>query len=167
MRWNAAAGGTSRLRRLEFTAGWNAAAQIEQDLAERGSDRHFDQTGPDDSSGQGKHLRARTRARSNRGKPIAAMLHDGGDVREGFNVIDEGRLSPQTPFRRIRRPGYGLPAFAFDRSQESRLFTTDVGAGSDSKIDLKMEIAIEHASAQQSFAPGLSNGCFDPCDRQG
>src|SRR5580704_7120278 len=70
---NTASRRSAGLHRLEFAAVWDAAADFENDSAQRHAHGHFNQTDILNFAGEGKHLCALTLLCANGGVPIATM----------------------------------------------------------------------------------------------
>ena len=90
----------------------------------------------------------------------------GGMLAKVSTLLISVGLLPQATGGRIRRTRHGLPALAFDRSDERGFFTADISPGADAQIDPELEVAFEHAPAQQAFALGLLDGGLQALDRQ-
>ena len=100
---DAATGRTTGLHRFDVVAVHAAAADIVDELAERRAERHFHQAGIGDFADQREDLGAgclcRCRCSVNHAGPLA---DDGRDVEPGFDVVDVGRVAPESVLRRDR-----------------------------------------------------------------
>ena len=98
---DAAAGRPAGLDGLERAAVGDAAADLEDDLAQRDAHGHFDQAGVVDLAGQGEDFGALALLGADAGEPVRAVADDRGDIGEGLDVVDEGRAAPEA----VTRPG--------------------------------------------------------------
>ena len=74
-------------------------------------------------------------------------------VGEGFHVIDAGRLAEQAMGHRERGLVPGLRALPFDRVEQRRLLTGNVGARPPTKLDLEAEASAHQVLAEQTMLP--------------
>ena len=118
---DAAAGRTARLNSLELLAVRDAAADVIDDLAERGAHRDLNKTGVDDLSAECEDLGALAALGAHGGEPLCTLQDDLRDVGKRFNVVDDRRLTEQTLVRRERGLVAGLAAVAFDGGQKLSL----------------------------------------------
>ena len=164
MRRQAAAGGPADLRGLEAAVLGDAAADVEDDLAERGAHRHLDQAGVVHPAGQGEDLRARCSL----GVPMAryqslAVGQDQRHVGERLHVVDAGGLAQVALLHRERRPGLGHAAMAFQRGDQGALLAADERAGAHADLDVEVEPAAQDVLAQQAALPRLLDGDAVTC----
>ena len=152
----AAAGRTAGLHCLEAAAAGNAAADLEDDFAQRDAHRHFDQAGVQHASGKREDLGAFALLGADLRVPLAAIADDGRNVGVGFDVIDEGRLAEQAFLRGIRRARTRRAPLAFDRGDQRSFFAADEGAGAQPQIDVEAEAGSADARcpAGQCAPPG-------------
>ena len=95
-----------------------------------------------------------------------SFAHDGHDVVPGFNIIDVGRLAPESLLRGERRPGPGPSGLIFQRGDERGLLAAYEGAGALHDFDVELETAAENVVAQQTVFPCLIDGPVDAMHRQ-
>src|SRR6202044_2424210 len=155
---NAAAGRAAGLHSLEFVAVGDATADPFDDLAQADAHRDFDQACVCNFSGEPKNLGALAAFRADTGKPLAALADDGRNVGKGFNVVDQGRLAPQTAGSRVGRPGFGCAALAFNGCDERRLFAADKRTCSKTNLNIEVERSVANVVAEQTVTP-----CFTQC----
>ena len=74
-------------------------------------------------------------------EPVVALLHDAGEGRERFHVVDTRRQAVVALLRRERRLDARGPSAALARLDEGRLLTAHVGAGADLDPDVEVEAA--------------------------
>ena len=165
---DAAAGGAARLHRLELASADDAAADLEDDLAERRAHRDFDQTHVVDLTGQREDLGAGVAADgldpvavlvafglpvADLGVPLGALAQDDRNRGVGFDVVDVGRAAPvaAADVRRERRFGGGLAALAFHRVDERGLLAADERARAELDLDVEREVRAEDVLAQESI----------------
>src|SRR5206468_13051159 len=94
------------------------------------------------------------RGTADRGEPGGAALRDERDVRQCFDVIDDGRTAVQAHDRRERRLDAGIAALPLEGLQTRRLLAADVRPGPPIYNDIEVEAAPEDVAAQKAF--GLS-----------
>ena len=91
----ASAGRTAGLHRLEALAVRDAAADVEDHLAQRRAHGHFDQARVAHLAGQGEDLGALALLGADGGEPVGPVQDDHGDVGQRLDVVDHGGLAPQ------------------------------------------------------------------------
>ena len=96
----------------------------------------------------------------------APVAQDAGDVGQGLDVVEHGRLAVQTGDRRVRRPRPGHPPPAFDAGQDGRLFAADEGAGALLDGDVEVDQAAQDVVAQQPGLAALGDGVLQALDGQ-
>ncbi len=142
----------------------DAAADVEDDLAQRRAHRHFDQARVHDAAGEGEHLGALAGGRADAVEPVAAVADDRRDVGVRLDVVDERRPVPQAGHRRIRRPRRRCSASALDRGDERRLLAAHEGPGAEPHIDLEGELRVQHRGAQVTLSGRVADGLADARD---
>ena len=126
------------LHGLELPAVGNAAADVEDDFAQRDAHGDFDQAGVVDSAGEGEDLGAFALVRADaRRYQLAAVADDGGDVGEGLNVVDQRGRPHRPDSRGERRSRPRRAALAFDRGDQRGFFAADEGARADADLDVE------------------------------
>ena len=161
MSGDTAAGGTAGLRRFEFFAVRNTAADLFHDLAQGGAHRDLHQTGMFDFAAQREHLGALGLFGAHRSEPIRAFQNDLGNVGEGFHVVFHGGAAKQTLDRRIGRAGTRLAAVAFDGGHQRGFSAADERARAQPDLHIKFKAGAENILAQQALGAR-----FVDCDLQ-
>ncbi|OPZ97152.1 MAG: hypothetical protein BWY71_01708 [Planctomycetes bacterium ADurb.Bin412] len=164
---DAATGRSADLYAFAAFAIGNSAADIIDHLLEGSSHRDFDQAGTFDHAGEGEDFGAFAGFGAHGTEPIGAAFDNQGQVGQGLDVVDNGRLAEEALNRRERRPGPGHTAFAFDTVQQGGFFAADKGAGSHFENDVEVVAAVENVMAQQAVGTGLFDGVLEPLDGQG
>ena len=157
---DAAAGRAAGLDRLELLAAGHAAADVVDDLAERGAHRHFDQAGVLDLAGQGEDLGAAALFGADPGEPVGPVVDHGRHVGEGLDVVDHGGLAPQAALGGIRRADARLAALALDRVDQRGLLAADEGPGAQADFQVEIEAGAEDVLAQQAPLRGTASMAF-------
>src|SRR5512135_627481 len=119
---DAAAHRTASLNRLELFAVLDPTRDVKDDIAQGGSERDFDQTGAHDIAREREGFRPLAFLCADGPEPVRAVSNNVRDARQGFDIVDDGRLAPQSRHRRERWPRARLAALAFDGSHEGGLF---------------------------------------------
>ena len=163
---DAAAGRAAGLRGLELLAVGDAAADVEDDLAQGGAHGHFHQAGVVDLAGQGEHLGALALFRADGGEPVRAVQDDRRDAGQGLDVVDDGGLAEQALAGRKGRLGLGLAALALDRGHQGGFLAADESAGAHADLDVEVEAGPEDILAQQAVVLGLFDGHAQALDGQ-
>ena len=163
---NAAAGRSAGLHRLDVVAGHAATTRIVDELAERGAERHFNQTGVHHLADEGEDLGSGTGLAADLGEPRRTFGNDGRDIEPGLDIVDVGRMAPQAFLRGIRRTRTRAAGLSFQRTDESGLFAANESAGSLDQFDVEVETAPHDVLAQDAVVPGLRDGQIEPMDRQ-
>src|SRR5437868_14712661 len=100
---NAAAGGASRLHRLDLAPVHGAFAIVVDERLQGSSERHLDQAGVFYFSDQRKDFGAGTLRAAGFTEPCRTAHHDRSDVVPGLNIVDVGGLAPEPLLSRERR----------------------------------------------------------------
>ena len=161
---NDAARRTARLSSLELVAAADAAADIEDDFAERRTHGNFDKTGVVDLTGKSEDLGTLRSLGTDLAEPLGALVDDYGNVGERFDVVDDRRAAPKTLDRRERRTGLGHTAVTLDRLEKSRLFAADERAGAEAELDVEIEVAAENLLAEKAEVASLLDGDLKALD---
>ena len=94
-RRHAAAGRAAELHGLELLAVLDAAADVEDDVAERGAHGHLGEAAVDDLAGEAEGLGALARVVAEGGVGGRPVGDDPGHVGPGLDVVDVGGLAPE------------------------------------------------------------------------
>ena len=129
LRRDTSAGGTAQLDGFEGHVVLDAAADVEDDVAERGAHGDLDEAASFDLTGKGEDLGALGLFGAHGREGRAAVVDDPGDVRVRLDVVDVGRFLPVAGLGRERRFQAGHAALAFEGLDEGGLFAADEGAG--------------------------------------
>ena len=137
---DAAAGGTAGLRGLEGKAVRNAAADVEDDLAQRDAHRHFDQAGGfrPCRPGQRSWCLCSWPCRSLQTTRRHALMIGAMLPKVSTLLISVG-LPHRPLWAGIGRARYRLATAAHDRGHQCGLFAADEGAGADAHVDAEVE----------------------------
>ncbi len=92
---------------LNFFRLGDAAAHVEDDLAQGGAHGHLDQAGIHDLACQGEDGRARAALRADAGEPVRPVIDDVAHVGQRLDVVDQGRLAVKAALGRDRAGGGG------------------------------------------------------------
>ncbi len=119
-----------------------------------------------DLADQGEGLGALALLGAVLGEPVGPVLQDVGDAGQGLDVVDDGRLAPETRDRRERRPGPGHAALSLDRGDQRGLFAADKRAGPFLDLDLEVEPRAQDVLAQQAMRLRLLDRDTQPLQGQ-
>ncbi len=159
-------GRSSDLNSLEAFSAGHPPADLFNDRAQRSSHGHFDHSGAGAFSGEGKHLGSRSGRGADGSEPGASVEDQSGHIRDGLDIVDDGRLSEESLFRRIGRTRAGHSPFSLDAADQRRLLAADERAGPFPDHDFQIESAVENILSQQSVLPCLFDRPFQTPDRQ-
>ena len=162
----AAAGGAADLHRLELLAVLDAAADVIDDLAERGAHRDLDEAGVHDVTGQGKGLGAGAAIGTDGTEPRRALLDDVGDVCEGFDVVEAGGPAEEAFIHASGRFGARHAAVAFNGRRHGGAFAADKGARAAVDVHVEALAAAENVVTDQAEFFRLLNGDSQAVHRQ-
>ena len=161
---NDAARRTARLGRLELVAATDAAADVEDDLAQGRTHRNFDKAGVVDLARKSEDLGTLRSLGTDLAEPLGALVDDDGDVGERFDVVNDRRAAPETLDRRERRTGLRHTAVTLNRLEKSRLFAADERAGAEAKLNVEVKVAAENLLAQKTEVASLLDGDLKALD---
>ena len=147
---HAAAGGAAELHGLELLAVLDAAADVEDDVAQRGAHGHLGEAAVDDLAGEAKALVPLHVVVAVGGVGVGAVGDDPGHVGPGLDVVDVGGLAPEAADRGERRPRARHAALALDGGDQRRLLATDERAGAFLDLEVEPPAAAEDVLAQQA-----------------
>src|SRR5450759_4868084 len=125
----AASGRTNHLDGLDMPIARDAAADVEDQLAQGHAHRYLDEAGVVQLAGQGEDLGARAVLGPHRPVPLGPVDDDQRDVGPGLDVVDVGRFAPQAGDRRVGRPRAWHPTPTLDARDQRRLLAADERAG--------------------------------------
>ena len=88
----------------------------------------------------------------------AALRNNQRDVRERFNIVNDGGLSEQADVNWKRRLVPRFSSLAFDRVEERRLFAANVSAGSPAQLDVEIEAGAQNILSKKACPPSAFDG---------
>ena len=106
-------------------------------------------------SGNAVELRPGVLGAAERFEPLRAVVDDQRYTRQRLDVLHDRRSAKGADDRGKRRLDARLSAFSFDRLDEPRLFTADVGPGSSRDGDIEVEPAAENILAEEAALAAL------------
>ena len=163
---NHAARGSAELGGLELFPLGDAAADVEDDGAQGRSHRDFHEADVVDIAGEGEDLRPLALLRADAGVPGAAAEDDLPDVGEGFHVVEDARLLPETGHGGEGGPGSGHAAFPLDGGHQGRFLAADEGAGALVDLEIEVKAGSQDVLSQQAVFLGLVDGDVQAVDGQ-
>jgi hypothetical protein len=158
------AGGAADLHRLESllpdlaVVVGHSAADVEHDLADGGAEGHFHQAGVGHVPGQREGLGSRRTCRADAAEDLRTLVDDARNVRQRLDVVDDGRLAPQSALRRERRLGRGHAAQSFDGRDHGGLFAAHERARAFHHFAAQRQARTEDILAEDAFALGVGHG---------
>ena len=153
LRRDTAARRAAELGRFELLVAFDAAADVEDKLA---------QGVPMGTSTRPVLLTAPARAKTfvpllfsvpKLAYHSASLQDDGGNICVGFHVIEEGRGIEKTSDRRKRRPRPRLAPLSFDGEHEGRLLAADESACPDPYVEVEIEACLEDVLSEKLVLP--------------
>ena len=163
---DAAAGGTAQLGCLVLLPAGDPAADVIDDGPQRGSHRDLHEADVVHVSGEREDLRPLAFFRADAGIPGAAAEHDLPDVGEGFHVVQDARLLPETGDGGEGGARSRHAAFALDRGHQGRFLAADEGAGALVDLQIKVKAGPEDVLSQEAVLSGLVDGDVQAVDGQ-
>ena len=136
----------------------DSAANAKDQLPQSGAQRNLHEAGTLDLADQGEGLGALARLGAALGEPIGAVLQDAGDARQRFDVVDDGRSSPQSGDGGERRADTGRTASPFDRRNQGGFLAAHKSARTFLDLDAEVEPRTEDVVAQQPVLFRLPQG---------
>ncbi|OPY04819.1 MAG: hypothetical protein A4E67_02230 [Syntrophaceae bacterium PtaB.Bin038] len=161
-----AAGGAAQLGRLEFLSAGNPSADVVDDRPQRGAHRDLHETHVVHVAGEGEDLRPLALLGADAGVPGPAAQDDLPDVGEGFHVVQDARLLPETGDGGEGGPRAGHAALALDGGHQRRLLAADEGARALVDLDVEVEARAEDVLPEQAHLARLGEGHVEAVDRQ-
>ena len=135
---------------LNFLPPLDAAADVEDDVAQRRAHRHLDEAAVDDLAGEAEDLGALARVVAVggvAGRPRAMIQRHVG---QRLDVVDDGRLAAEAADRGERRPRARHAALALDRGDQRGLLAADERAGALLDLEVEVQAAAEDVVAEQA-----------------
>ena len=146
---------------LDGAAFFGSASPIVEEGFERESEGDFVVAGALDIAGEGDELGADVFAEAEGVVPLGAVVDDGRDGAEGFDVVDGGGFVLES----VRDGEGGLVAgegvFAFERVEEGAFFAADVGSGAASDVEVEFESGAEDVVAEESGLAAFGEAFFE------
>ena len=143
------------------------AACHHEDVLERRAHGDFVDAGPDKVRIEREQLRSRRLRRADRGVALASAREDGVEVREGLDVVDDGRLAEESLDRGERRARPHLGPLALDAREQCGFLAADVGPRALDRLEMKIEAGAADVFPEQSGAVEIGDGLVDPRERIG
>src|SRR5579864_8415978 len=163
---NAAAGRAARLNGLHLTTSDCAFTDVVDERLQRRTEWHFHQTGVFHFANKREDFSPRALRTPGLGKPRRATRHNGSDVVPGFDVVDVGRLPPQTFLRWERRTRTRPAGFAFQRGNQRGFLSTDEGTGAFDQLDVELESAAKNVFPKQAIFSCLLDRAIQTMNRE-
>ena len=154
------------LHGLEFLPVLDAAADIENDLAQRRSHRHLDETGVADVSRKRKGLGAGGGRVADGAVSVGALVDDIGDVGKGLHIVEHGGLCPETLFHGARGLGARHTAVALNGRGQRAALAADERARAAVDADIKGKFRAEDVLTEQTDVACLINGLLQAINRE-
>ena len=164
VRRQAAAGGAAGLHGLERLAAGDAAADAEDDLAQRHAHRHLDEAGVVDLADEREDLGARGALRPDGREPVGALEDDVGHVRPGLDVVEVGGPAPEALVGEVDEPPARDAAPAFERGHHGARLAADERAAAAADPQVEAVVAAEDGLAEQAELARLLDGARDALD---
>ena len=153
-------GGSSRDDRFECVTVAHPAAVVVNQLPRELSHRKFIDSPLLHVAADAKQARPRVAVHPDRRKPLRAVVDDVGNVRQGFDVVDDRRRTVQSDDGGEWRLQARVPAFSLDGFQQRRLFSADVRARSAVNNQIEIESRTQNIFAQVPLVIGFAGS---PC----
>ena len=161
-----AGGDAAGLDTFECVSVAHPAPDLFDESAQRDAHWHFDQAHRLERPLDGHHLGAGALFGSDLGVPLAAVVDDVADVRDGFGVVGDGWALPDPFFDRSRRLGARLTAHTHHGVHQRRAFAADVRAAAGANPECDILAGAEHVFADQTQSLGVGDGLAESLDRQ-
>ena len=160
----AAAGRTAGLDGFELLATGDAAADFIDELAEGRSHRDLNEADVVDLAAEGEDLRAFGAFGADGIEGGSAFADDERNLREGFDVVDAGRLAPKTFDGREGRTGTRHAALTLDGVKQGGLFAADERAGAKTEMGAEGEVGAKDVVAEQASGLHVLDRVLKPFD---
>jgi len=163
----AAARGAADLHRLEFLAVLDAAADVEDDLAQRRAHRHLDQSRVDHVARQGEGLCAGAFLRADAVEPCTAAQNDLRNIRVGLHIVEHRGPRPQTLLDRARRLDARHTALALDGCGQRAALAADECARAAVDVQMEGKVRAQNVVPEQAqlLIPGDGDAQALDCQR--
>src|SRR5205807_9539537 len=100
------------------------------------------------------------------GEPFSAAPHDGWDVGESLDIVDQRGMPEHTAFRRIRRTWTRSSALTFNGGNERGLLAANKCARPEADGDTKIELCTANVVAEQAVSLSQPQRSLEPGHRQ-
>ena len=163
----AAARRTANLNRLVGHIAGNAVADVEDNLTQGGAHGHFDEAGVVHFTGKGEDLGALALLGADGGEPFGSVIEDGGDIGQGFDIVDDRGFAEQSRTGREGGAGARHAAFPLDGGHQGGFLAADKGTGSHFDDEFQRDAAVENILTEEAVFSGVLDGLAQPGDGQG
>ncbi|OPZ46054.1 MAG: hypothetical protein BWY94_00921 [Actinobacteria bacterium ADurb.BinA094] len=163
---HAAAGGAAELDGLELAAVLDAAADVEDDLAQGGAHRHLGEAAVDQFAGEAEGLGAAAVLGAELVVLGGAVGDDPGHVGPGLDVVDVGGAAPEAGDGGEGRTGARHAALALDRGDQRGLLAADEGAGAELEVQVELPARTEDVASQEPALLGIGDRLGEALDGQ-
>ena len=144
----------------------DAAADVQNDFAQRGAERNFDQAGVGDVAGEREGFCAGRSGRAELFELVRALVDYADDVRQRLDVVDDGRLAPQSALSRERRLGPRHAALAFNRGNHRGLLAANERARAFHHFAVQFLAGAENIVAEKTHFLRVFDGASHARDGQ-
>ena len=153
-------GRTTRGEGLQRLTAEDAAADLLEQHAERGTHGQLVVAWPLNLAADREHLRAGRLLGALLPEPVGAARHDVRHVHQRLDVVDHGRRGVETLHRRERRPEPRLTPQSLERVEQGGLLTADVCPSAAMQHDVEVVVATHDPGAQIAACVGLVDGAL-------
>lgn len=155
---NGCGGATGDNGKKVVPATTDTAAVLLNQLTERNRHLLLDSDGVVDVPGDTKQLGALVTLAAKAGEPVAATAADSRGDSNGLDVGDCRGAAEETDGSRERWLKTGLARLAFERLDEGRLLTADIGTGTPVEVDIKVVARIARIFTDEAVLVSLIDG---------
>ena len=163
---DAAARRAARLDGLEGTVLDDATADIVDEGAKRGAHGDFNEACMLDLAHHGENLRTLRFLRPQLGVFLPTVGQDGGNGRQGLDVVQHRRLLEQAALDAADILGPRLAHLALDRIHKCRGLAAHEGAAAAHDVQVQLVVAAHDALAQDAGSVGVVDSALDMLARQ-
>src|SRR5437016_348912 len=142
---------------FQLTAAANAAGVVEDDIADRHAHGNFEDAGVGDVATDADEFQATRATGALSHEPVNPASENLRNVDEGFNVVDDRGLLPETDLPRKRRLVARLGAMAFNGLDERAFLTAYVAAGADKNFEIIIDVAAQDFFSEEASAVAAAN----------